>query len=91
MIITENINSPLSIDDTNLDWSIDWGFKSVEGAGRIEISVDFWNLVSKVEMSLGYQIDVDKIVLARWLSIIESIKEKSNNIKKNGSGQNRKK
>ena len=51
MIITENINSPLSIDDKNLDWKIDWGLKSIEGAGRIEITVDFWNLIDGEKMN----------------------------------------
>jgi hypothetical protein len=51
MFINENINNTLSMDDTGLDWSIDWGFKSIAGAGRIEIAVLFWNDVNGEQLN----------------------------------------
>jgi hypothetical protein len=43
MIINENINSPLSIDDTNLQWEIDWNFIPMFGQGQFGINVLFYN------------------------------------------------
>jgi len=46
MIIEENINSPLYMPDKGIKWEIDWGFTSVAAAGRIEVTVLFWNEIN---------------------------------------------
>lgn len=50
---------------------------------------NFWKIVSQVEQSLNYQLDIDKITLARWIEIIATLKEKVSNIKSHGRRQNK--
>ncbi len=45
MIIDNNINSPLNMDDTNLDWEVNWNISFPEGKQRIEVECMFWNLI----------------------------------------------
>lgn len=56
MIITNNINSPLSMDDTNLDWEVDWTIHFPEGVGRIEVQVNFWNDVEGVKEDKNHRV-----------------------------------
>jgi hypothetical protein len=56
MIIDKNINSLLSIDDTNLDWEIDWTINFPEGAQRIEVQVNFWNLINNEKVNKNHRV-----------------------------------
>lgn len=51
--------------------------------------VNFWKLVSQVEQSLGYQLDIEKVTLSRWIEIIATLKEKALNLKSHGRRQNK--
>lgn len=51
--------------------------------------VNFWKLVSQVEQSLGYQLDIEKVTLLRWIEIIATLKEKALNLKSHGRRQNK--
>lgn len=56
MIIAENISSPLSIDDTNLDWQIDWNFIPMFGEGKFGIQVLFWNQIDGEQTNKNHRI-----------------------------------
>lgn len=47
-------------------------------------NINFWKLVAQVESSLGYQINVEKTSLARWMAIVSEIKSKTSNTNKDG-------
>lgn len=51
--------------------------------------INFWKIVAQIEQSLGYQLDIEKVTLARWIEIISTLKEKAQNINKNGRRQNK--
>ncbi len=51
--------------------------------------INFWKLVSQVEQSLGYQLDIEKVTLLRWIEIIATLKEKALNLKSHGRRQNK--
>lgn len=46
--------------------------------------IDFWQLVADVEEARGFQLDIDKMPLSRWMSIVKQIKLKNEKLKKNG-------
>ncbi|MCK5017847.1 MAG: hypothetical protein KAS32_12360 [Candidatus Peribacteraceae bacterium] len=52
--------------------------------------INFWRLVSKVETARNFQLDVEKITLARWVEIVKEIKEINTNNQRNGRRKNRK-
>lgn len=56
MIIDKNINSLLSIDDTNLDWEINWSIAFPEGEQRIEVQVNFWNLIEGEQVNKNHRV-----------------------------------
>ncbi len=51
--------------------------------------INFWKIVSHVEQGLGYQLDIDKITLARWIEIVASLKEKVLSLQSNVRRKNK--
>ena len=56
MIITENINSPLSIDDRNLMWSVDFNKPIMQiGLGYFAFECLFWNEVDGEKLDINHR------------------------------------
>lgn len=55
--------------------------------------INFWRLATKVQTGLGYQLNIDKIMLAEWIEIVNELRERQplSNKGKNGRRQNKSK
>ena len=70
----DNAKQKINLEKTRLQMLVS-ELKRTENEGNKQEEVNFWKTIAVVERGLSRSLDVEKITVARWIEIVNDLKE----------------